>query len=928
MAVSSADHQKQGGAMFAAPFCRQTELEELSNQLHHSGCSAIFLSSEMGMGTTSLLRELAKATSSHAAVISLQGTPSLAPIPFGILAPFLRRTSDAFVESHVDAIRKTLALLADQESKLRAEHGPDMELGKPLLIIDESDYIDRATAEVVVSLAQAAKIQVVVAHRAGKEPVAPLPQLWDAGVAERFHLWALTREDGHAFCAGLLGGTLTANTGWYFWHTAAGNPLLIKLLMDDALANGKLHHKNGLWVMDIASVPAGYQLQSVVKEQLRGLSSGALRTLNLVALSEPVAAEIVSRQMGPEALAELFQRHLLQETFAGTKLLRLINPVYGEVIREMVPRAQSRMLHSRLINELKRESTTPESALRMVIWTLESGLPVPDEELLKAAIFACKLYETKVALRLADEVTGSENYGRAHAIKARARFNVGEYAAAAALLEHAPENADSISELMFGGLLRAATKSALGLAPNIIHDDASALRLHGARLADSDSENAQDILLRAGERATIIDLMAHSRAGEYHQMQPLIQSVLSRTTGIDDMDHLCNRSMALAMDAERLSALGEPVAGIARAMAAFAIVQAEDHGVYFVPEMIITRAQVASLTAGHWDEAEQLMQSLAVDIGNATISFGGSVGVARGMMLLRQGRTAAALEVLVEGLDGLVHSDPQQLMGFCSAMAAYAAAKSGRIDTARELVQQYCEDTGMFIVVAHERAFIAAAREYLDGDGAGATELFSVADDLHARGQFTAELNALALLLEFEPSKVRRRILAVATKVEGRWAAGLASYTEALEQRSASVLVSVTEQLLEAQMYEYAQKAIRFADVLLENQTDDNLWRRVHVLHNRVESELGPDQGAREGAHRFPLSDMKSRKSLTRRELEIALMAAKGFSDKHIALELQVSVRTVEGHLYRAYAKLGIAARTELVTEFLDVVPKTSRITK
>ncbi|MDD0857147.1 hypothetical protein NHF46_03820 [Arthrobacter alpinus] len=32
------------------------------------------------------------------------------------------------------------------------------------------------------------------------------------------------------------------------------------------------------------------------------------------------------------------------------------------------------------------ESTTPESALRMVIWTLESGLPVPDEDLLKAAI--------------------------------------------------------------------------------------------------------------------------------------------------------------------------------------------------------------------------------------------------------------------------------------------------------------------------------------------------------------------------------------------------------------------------------------------------------------------------------------------------------------------------------------------------------------
>lgn len=915
MAVNSGNHHQRDRAKRATPFCRQAELEELTNQLHRSGCSAIFLSSEMGMGTTSLLRELAKASSSHSAVISLQGTPSLASIPFGILAPFLRRSSDAFVESHVDAIRKTLALLDEQESKLRAELGPDVELGKPLLILDESGSIDRATAEVVVNLAQAEKIQVVVAHRTGTEPVSPLPQLWDAGVAERFHLWALTREDGHAFCAGLLGGSPTANTGWYFWHTAAGNPLLIKLLMDDALANGKLHLRNGLWVMDIASVPAGYQLQSVVREQLRGLSAVALRTLNLVALSEPVAAEIVSKQMGAEALAELFERHLLQETFDGTALLRLINPVYGEVIREMVPRAQSRMLHSRLINELKMESTTPESALRMVIWTLESGLPVPDDDLLKAAIFACKLYETGMALRLADEVTGSQNFGRAHAIKARARFNVGEYAAAAALLEHSPQSAGSVSELMFGGLLRAATKSTLGLAADTIHADASTLRLHADRLAAGDPENAQDILLRAGERANIIDLMAHSRAGEYHLMQPHIQTVLERTTGNEDADHLCNRSMALALDAERLSALGQPVAGMAQAMAAFAIVQAEDHDVYFVPEMIITRAQVASLTAGLWDEAEQLMQSLAVDVGKATISFGGSVGVARGMMLLRQGRTTAALAALLESCDGLVHSDPQQLLGYCTAMAAYAAAKSGRLDTARELVQQYSEDTGMFIVVAHERAFIAAAREYLDGDGAGITELFSVADDLHARGQFTAELNALALLMEFEPNKARRRILAIATQVEGRWAAGLASFAEALEQKNAPVLVNVAEQLLEAQMYQYAGRAFRLASSALAKDRHSLLSHRVRDGLERVDAAVGEVQESRPGVHG---GHRRRRERLTARELEITLMAAQGLSDKSIAAALHVSVRTVEGHLYRAYTKLEITDRNDLVQVLSD----------
>ena len=41
-------------------------------------------------------------------------------------------------------------------------------------------------------------------------------------------------------------------------------------------------------------------------------------------------------------------------------------------------------------------------------------------------------------------------------------------------------------------------------------------------------------------------------------------------------------------------------------------------------------------------------------------------------------------------------------------------------------------------------------------------------------------------------------------------------------------------------------------------------------------------------------------------------LALRGLSDRQIAAELQVSVRTVEGHLYRSYAKLNIKGRDEL----------------
>jgi DNA-binding NarL/FixJ family response regulator len=57
---------------------------------------------------------------------------------------------------------------------------------------------------------------------------------------------------------------------------------------------------------------------------------------------------------------------------------------------------------------------------------------------------------------------------------------------------------------------------------------------------------------------------------------------------------------------------------------------------------------------------------------------------------------------------------------------------------------------------------------------------------------------------------------------------------------------------------------------------------------------------------------------LTDREREIAILISKGLSNNEIARALTLSVRTVEGHIYRACVRVG-AGRTELaqrITQF------------
>ncbi len=57
---------------------------------------------------------------------------------------------------------------------------------------------------------------------------------------------------------------------------------------------------------------------------------------------------------------------------------------------------------------------------------------------------------------------------------------------------------------------------------------------------------------------------------------------------------------------------------------------------------------------------------------------------------------------------------------------------------------------------------------------------------------------------------------------------------------------------------------------------------------------------------------------LTRREREVAMLAADGLPAREIGERLYVSRRTVESHLARIYGKLGIGSRSELATLLND----------
>lgn len=65
------------------------------------------------------------------------------------------------------------------------------------------------------------------------------------------------------------------------------------------------------------------------------------------------------------------------------------------------------------------------------------------------------------------------------------------------------------------------------------------------------------------------------------------------------------------------------------------------------------------------------------------------------------------------------------------------------------------------------------------------------------------------------------------------------------------------------------------------------------------------------------MPDAEPVETLTAREREILQWAAEGLTNKAIGHEMGISDRTVQGHLANIYGKLGVASRTEAVTEAL-----------
>lgn len=99
---------------------------------------------------------------------------------------------------------------------------------------------------------------------------------------------------------------------------------------------------------------------------------------------------------------------------------------------------------------------------------------------------------------------------------------------------------------------------------------------------------------------------------------------------------------------------------------------------------------------------------------------------------------------------------------------------------------------------------------------------------------------------------------------------------------------------------------------VLKTASPDELIRAVHDVHEG-KSVLDASITQKLMAHMFSGSKTPVVEELTEREMEVLSLAAKGFTNKAIGVQLGISDRTVQGHLAHIFDKLQAGSRTEAV---------------
>jgi DNA-binding CsgD family transcriptional regulator len=841
----------------------------------------VLLAGPAGVGKTRLAFECKSLAAGRGyATAHVRANRSSATIPYGAFAGLLPPASRA-PESRGDLLRSFAEAVLD--------HGDDRPL---MLVVDDAHDLDEASAALLLHLVLQGGVFPLVTLRTGDAAPESVVMLWKDELLERVEVSPLTVADIAMLAADVLGGPVDGTTVHALWTTSEGNVLFLRELIIAAVESGALSDQRGIWRLQ-GSLAASPRLTELVRLRLGTLDDAERHALEVVSVGEPVALPNLEALTGHASIERLEARGLVDVAAEdSTRQVRMAHPLYGEVLRAELPGSRYERIARELADAAERSGRlSPDEALRVAVWRLESGDTDHAELLMTAAHQAAFAFDFPLARRLARAAWDAGAGVEAGHLLGVMLDTLGEHQEAEDVLRGAASEARTeqeraqIAEARFANLFRGLGRP----------EEAERVALETERAATDPDLRAE----LAAQRA-IHTMFAGNMTDAIALGVPLLDETRYP-------DRVVVKAALAVGPAYALS--GRTADAIRAADRAFELrielgdqVQMAGPGVYLV-------ARALALTeAGRLDEAAATAQA-GYDgaVASQVLEGQGWFTVMLGRICLLQGRPVTAARWLREaavlwgelahpsarwGFGGLAHA--LSLTGDVAGAEAALADLDAEPPTPIRMMEVDIERGRAWFTWSsgeHARALAmlrAAAESGIDG------------------GQFALAAGAFHDLARLgEAPEAVERLVSVAEHVDGQLMPARVAYATALAKGDAQGLDTACNAFEALGARLFAAEAANQASLLHDRE---GLRRRASASAQRARALAV----LCEGAHTPGLETGTEPVPLTKRELEVAKLAARGLTSREIAATLVVSTRTVENHLQRAYEKLGVSGRTEL----------------
>ncbi|HEY1741153.1 MAG TPA: LuxR C-terminal-related transcriptional regulator [Acidimicrobiia bacterium] len=883
-----------------ALFGRSEELRFVA-AARREGRHGVVLAGEAGVGKSRLAREALRAadTDGWSCEVAV-ATASSAGVPLAPFAALVAHRGSA--AAPLDSIHEGLSTL------LAATAGRRL-----VLMVDDAHLLDEASAALLHLMISQPSGPFVLATVRSDEPVPDaVGRLWRDGIVERVDVQPLSRAETDALVVDMLAGGVDASALRHVWQATAGNPLFVREYVLGARETGTLVQDHALWCWRPGAPAATPRLRDLVEGRIRAVDPAGRALLEVLALGGGLELPMIDR-LGFGPAAEGAEALGLVAAMPSRRRLSvaLAHPLYGEVLARAVPPLRARAIHRRLVEALEvGQPRRRADFVRLASWRLQAGDATDRDALIGAARHAYFGFFEDLAGQLLrrgaatpTEASAPRPVPSAADVEidiatnlARAALDRGADATAAAALARALVWQNRLDEA-------DAILVELERAPEW-RDDADVASARAAYWFWGRGDFDAAVARLAAKPNDALDCF---RAGLTIQIGNPRDALPIVVPLIEGAARPIDRVRAAGTAAGAQVLVGQCRAGLElvdQHLATTLALAADD--ALAVTDLVVAQFYGLRLT-GRLDEAAQLAQ-----FGHDAASTEGSTdglslfAGALGMIALDRGRVATAAAYLRDMVAMLAERDGLQNRCWGYALLATAHALMGDVDGARTAMDHsdrlrrgarfYDSDIEL------ARAWILAARADTRGAIAVAS---SAAARAEAAGMLPAAMSLLHATVRFGGPAPVDHLEAVAREIDSPVTAWLAQHAVAVSKGDAGGLEAVASEFESSGMLLVAAEAWAAA-VGLHDAAGRSAPRANAQLHVcRLTAEC-------EGASTPALHAMPAATQLTRREQEVARLAALGMSNVTIAEQLVLSVRTVESHLYRAFVKLGVEHRRDL----------------